>query len=52
MESLTNFKAKQVQNGWIVTTNAEIGCMGPEYVFCTLTDLAEWLKVQVHKDPL
>lgn len=52
MNPMTNFKARQVENGWVVTVNAEFGCTGPEFVFRSLDDLADWLKVQVVKEPL
>lgn len=50
METLNNFSAHQVENGWIVEVGGGIGCCGKKYVFGSLGELAEWLKVQVVRD--
>lgn len=47
MNALTNFTARMVENGWIVTVDGSMGCLGTNYVFTTLDELADWLKVQV-----
>lgn len=49
-EPLKLFKAAQVANGWIVSVNCGINTIGTEYVFRTLDELADWLKVQVVRD--
>ncbi len=50
-DPINNFSARQAENGWIVTVNAPLGCVGREFVFPTLAGLGEWLKVQVEIDP-
>jgi len=50
-DPINNFSARQVENGWIVSVNAPMGCMGRDFVFTTLANLGEWLKAQVEIDP-
>lgn len=53
MEQLLSFNAQIVENGWIVRVNNPApGYIGKEYIFRTLEDLADWLKVQVTRDTL
>lgn len=51
MEQLQRFDARIVENGWLVTVSpACMGEMGQQYVFRTLEEMADWLKVQVTRD--
>lgn len=50
-EPLSRFDVTQVQNGWILVCHRGLGNMGEQFVFTTMQDLADWLKVQVTKAP-
>lgn len=52
MQAIERFYVKQVANGWVLDFNVHFGSgsYGDQYVFRTLPELADWLKLQVVRD--
>lgn len=49
-QPICNFRAVQVENGWIVSINGDPMCIAPQYVFPSLVELSDWLRVQVTQE--
>lgn len=52
MNNVTRFSAVQVENGWVVTVNGDIGCMGTQYVFRTLAEFGDWLIFKANRSEI
>lgn len=50
-EALSRFDVVAVQNGWLLTVCRGNGYVGEQFVFSSMDDLADWLKVQACKLP-